>query len=79
MFTLELAGNTARMNVTFRTLHDVLIRQLLLNYLILNLAMLKNNVLTRTNTLLRQLKSYIDNNLNQRQFYTSTEYQKNSK
>ena len=41
MITLELAGNTARMNVTSTMVVILLRRKLLKNHLILNLAMMK--------------------------------------
>ena len=60
MITLELAGNTARMNVSSTMVIILLRRKLLKNHLILNLAMRKK----KRFPLLRQMKSYIDNNLN---------------
>ena len=60
MITLELAGNTARMNVSSTMVIILLRRKLLKNHLILNLAMRKK----KRFSLLRQMKSYIDNNLN---------------
>ena len=60
MITLELAGNTARMNVSSTMVIILLRRKLLKNHLILNLAMRKKMRFS----LLRQMKSYIDNNLN---------------
>ena len=42
MFTLELAGNTAGMNVTSPMADILLRRQLLQNHLILNLAIMKS-------------------------------------
>ena len=42
MLTLELAGNTTRMNVASRMVDILLRRQLLQNNLILNLAVMKN-------------------------------------
>ena len=66
MLTLELAGNTTRMNVASGMV-DILLRTQLLQYhLIINLPTKKKKqeVLTWINTLLKQVKSSIDNNLN---------------
>ena len=62
MYILELAGNTSRINVVFRMVDILLRRQLLQSHLILNLNGEKEEVLTWRNT--KQVKSYIDNNLN---------------
>ena len=64
MITLELAGNTAT-NVVSAMVDILLRRQLLKNNLILNFSNdEKLEVLTWKNTLLSQVKSYINNNLN---------------
>ena len=62
MYILELAGNTSRINAVFRMVDILLRRQLLQSHLILNLNGEKEEVLTWRNT--KQVKSYIDNNLN---------------
>ena len=62
MYILELAGNTSRINAIFRMVDILLRRQLLQSHLILNLNGEKEEVLTWRNT--KQVKSYIDNNLN---------------
>ena len=62
MYILELAGNTSRINAVFRMVDILLRRQLLQSHLILNLNGEKDEVLTWRNT--KQVKSYIDNNLN---------------
>ena len=62
MYILELAGNTSRINAVFRMVDILLRRQLLQSHLILNLNGEKEGVLTWRNT--KQVKSYIDNNLN---------------
>ena len=65
MRTLELAGNTTRMNVISHIVDILLRRELLQNHLILNLAMMKKKkVLTWRNASLKQVKSYIEINLN---------------
>ena len=64
MITLELAGNTTT-NVVSPMVDILLRRQLLKNNLILNFSNdEKLEVLTWKNTLLSQVKSYINNNLN---------------
>ena len=64
MITLELAGN-ATTNVVSPMVDILLRRQLLKNNLILNFSNdEKLEVLTWKNTLLSQVKSYINNNLN---------------
>ena len=64
MITLELAGNTTT-NVVSAMVDILLRRQLLKNNLILNFSNdEKLEVLTWKNTLLSQVKSYINNNLN---------------
>ena len=62
MYIPELAGNTSRINAVFRMVDILLRRQLLQSHLILNLNGEKEEVLTWRNT--KQVKSYIDNNLN---------------
>ena len=53
------------MNVVSHIVDILLRRELLQNHLILNLAMMKKKkVLTGRNALLKQVKSYIDINLN---------------
>ena len=62
MYILDLVGNTSRKNAVFRMVDILLRRQLLQSHLILNLNGEKEEVLTWRNT--KQVKSYIDNNLN---------------
>ena len=62
MLTLELGVNTARMNVTSRMVVILLRRQIMQNHLILNLAMRKARNFDMKKYL-RQVKSYVDNNL----------------
>ena len=62
MFTQELVENATRMNVASRMVVILLRRQLLQNHLIFS-NMEKPEILTWRNTLLRQVKSYIDNSL----------------
>ena len=63
MLTLELAGNTTRMNFASRMVDILLSRQSLQKQFISGLTMMKRKRLLR-NMLLRQVKSYLDNNLN---------------
>ena len=62
MLTLELGVNTARMNVTSRMVVILLRRQIMQNHLILNLAMRKARNFDMKKYI-RQVKSYVDNNL----------------
>lgn len=65
LLTLELAGNGIIMNIISRIFNPLLRRELLQNHLILNLAMMKKKkVLTWRNASLKQVKSYIEINLN---------------
>ena len=65
MITLELAGNTTRIDVAFPMINILLRRQLFQNCVILRLAMMKRKTfLTRRNTLIRQVKNYVDDYLN---------------
>ena len=63
MPTLQLSGNTIRMYVACHMVNILLRRELLQNHLIVNLAKLKSKVFTRRNTLLKQVKNYINNRL----------------
>ena len=70
MLTLELAGNTTRINVAFPMINTLLRRQLFQNCVILRLATMKRKTfLTWRNTLIRQAKNYIDNYLNPGKIY----------
>ena len=70
MLTLELAGNTTRINVAFPMINTLLRRQLFQNCVILRLATMKRKTfLIWRNTLIRQVKNYIDNYLNPGKIY----------
>ena len=62
MLTLEFIENTIRTNVACHMVDTLLRRRLLQNHLIVNLEVLKSTLVWR-NTLLREVKRYIDNNL----------------
>ena len=64
MLTLELAGNTTKINVTSLIVNILLGRQSLQNHLNLNLTMTKRKKFNMEKCVTKEVKSYIDNNLN---------------